>query len=226
MSFACYGMPEFLPWYAARPSGPRRISRGMTDEATRDELERRAADDARLVRRVAEREQAALGELYDRFSRPLFSTAVHILKDAAEAEDIIHDVFLAVWEKASTFDFDRGSAFSWVVTLTRNRAIDRLRARRRRSEILEQAVPSDLGYDSPGSTGEAGAAPGSRDESAIVRAAVASLPPEQRKAVELAFFGGLTQLEISERLKEPLGTVKARIRRGLARLRGVLPHRL
>jgi RNA polymerase sigma-70 factor (ECF subfamily) len=187
--------------------------------------EARAAEDAELVRRMAGGDKHALAQLYDRFSRPLYSTAYHILRDASESEDIVQDVFLALWEKAGVFDPSRGTAFSWAVTLTRNRSIDRLRTRRRRAALLEQSAPADLGYDTnvPSAEGADRAALG--EEAQIVRAAVATLADDQKKALELAFFGGMTQQQIADRLSEPLGTVKARIRRGLLKLRDALPRR-
>jgi RNA polymerase sigma-70 factor (ECF subfamily) len=185
----------------------------------------RGTEDARLVRRMAGGESDALAELYNRFSRPLYATALRILNDATEAQDVVHDVFITLWEKASAFAAERGTAFSWAVTLTRNRSIDRLRSRRRRAELLDQSVPSDLGYDED-SGDEAGELASHREQAQAVRAAVATLPADQQRALELAFFGGLTQQEVAERLQEPLGTVKARIRRGLVKLRDVLAHRL
>jgi RNA polymerase sigma-70 factor (ECF subfamily) len=185
----------------------------------------RGAEDARLVRRMAGGERDALAELYGRFSRPLYATALRILNDATEAQDVVHDVFITLWEKSSAFAVEKGTAFSWAVTLTRNRAIDRLRSRRRRAELLEQSVPADLGYNEDGGA-EAGETAALRDQAHAVRAAVAALPADQKRALELAFFGGLTQQEVAEQLQEPLGTVKARIRRGLGKLRDVLAHRL
>ena len=205
--------------------GGRVHLRGMTSAGTPPSPDERGADDARLVRRMAGGERDALAELYDRFSRPLYATAVRILNDATEAQDVVHDVFITLWEKASAFAAERGSAFSWAVTLTRNRAIDRLRSRRRRAELLEQSVPADLGYaESSGSEAEDLAS--FHDRARAVRSAVAALPADQKRALELAFFGGLTQQEIAVRLSEPLGTVKARIRRGLGKLRDTLAHRL
>ena len=93
---------------------------------------------------MASGDRAAFAELYDRFSRPLFATAARILSDPREAEDIVHDVFIVLWEKASEFNDTRGTAFGWAVTLTRNRAIDRIRQRRRRQELLTESAPSDL----------------------------------------------------------------------------------
>lgn len=182
-------------------------------------LDERAAADAQCVRRMAGGDKAALGELYERFSRPLYGAALAILSDQAEAQDIVHDVFMVLWEKAALFEPQRGSAFAWAVTLTRNRAIDRLRTRRRRTALLEASTVADLGYESRGQEMGSDEQAAAGDDARLVRAAMAELPADQKNAVELAFFSGLTQQEIAERLKEPLGTVKARIRRGLLRLR-------
>jgi RNA polymerase sigma-70 factor (ECF subfamily) len=180
--------------------------------------------DAQLLQRVARRDRRALAELYDRFSGPLYGAALQIVRDPTEAQDIVHDTFVALWEKAATFETTRGSAFSWAITLTRNRAIDRVRMRRRRAELLEASVPADLGYDESGAA-DSGDAAALGEEARAVRAAVAGLPAEQRRALELAFFGGLTQEEIARKLSAPLGTVKARIRRGLLKLRDSLAPR-
>ena len=189
-----------------------------------DAAERQIAD-ARLLRRIAAGDRAAFSELYDRFSRPLYSTAMRILGDPAESQDILHDTFIVLWEKAGAFDATRGSAFGWASTLTRNRAIDRLRSRRRRAQLLEASSPSDLGLDENSSGPSADSAADSQDQAVAVRAAVASLPAEQQNALQLAFFGGLTQEEIATRLQTPLGTIKARIRRGLLKLRDQLAPR-
>ncbi|MEO6876535.1 MAG: sigma-70 family RNA polymerase sigma factor [Opitutaceae bacterium] len=185
----------------------------------------RARFDAELFRRMGRSDREAFAQLYDRFSRPLFATALRILSNTAEAEDIVQDVFLALWEKATTFEPARGSAFAWAVTLTRNRAIDRVRMRKRRSELLAETTAEDAGTQPAGAGLQAGDELASKEQAGAVRAAVAALPLEQQKAVELAFFGGFTQQEIAEKLQEPLGTVKARIRRGLLKLRDTLGGR-
>jgi RNA polymerase sigma-70 factor (ECF subfamily) len=221
---ATSAFPGTLDWVVSKVE-PRSGGFSMSVSDFPPSSDERAGVDAGILQRMADGDKAAFAELYDRFSRPLFSTAVHILSDASEAQDIVHDVFLALWEKAALFEPTRGSAFSWAVTLTRNRSIDRLRTRRRRSELLDKSAPEDLGYAS--ATAEAaGEQAAAGDEASVVRQAVAGLPAEQKRAVELAFFSGLTQQEIAERLKEPLGTIKARIRRGLLRLRDSIPHRL
>jgi RNA polymerase sigma-70 factor (ECF subfamily) len=184
----------------------------------------RQGDDARLVARMAAGDRAAFAAIYDRFSRPLHATALRIVRDPAEAQDLVHDAFVALWRHAPEFDPARGSAFAWAVTFVRNRAIDRWRTRRRRGELLAASAPADLGYDEHPAAADAAATAG--DQAAAVRAALATLPLEQQRAVELAFFGGLTQEEIAAQLAAPLGTIKARIRRGLLKLRDSLPRRL
>lgn len=194
----------------------------MTTGGPTSEAGDRQSEDGDLVRRMASGDKEACSKLYDRFSRPLYSVAFRILNDQAEAEDIVQDVFLTLWNKAGSFDIVRGSAFGWAVTLTRNRAIDRVRTRRRRSTLLSESVVEDV----PG--GSSSADPDSVDDlmlkekATAVRAALSTLPREQVHALELAFFSGLTQQEIASRLSEPLGTVKARIRRGLLKLRDTL----
>lgn len=197
----------------------------MTASGPSEHPDERHAEDARLLTRVAAGDREAFSELYDRFSKPLYATAVRILTDTAEAQDVVHDAFVALWDKARTYESSRGTAFSWALTLTRNRAIDRLRSRRRRAELLDNSAPSDLGLDENSSGPSADASADSSDQAAAVRAAVETLPPEQQSALKLAFFSGLTQEEIATRLRTPLGTIKARIRRGLLKLREQLAAR-
>jgi RNA polymerase sigma-70 factor (ECF subfamily) len=185
----------------------------------------RARADAELLRRIARDDREAFSQLYDRFSRPLYATALRILNNPSEAEDIVQDVFLSLWEKAATFEVARGSAFAWAVTLTRNRAIDRIRMRTRRAELLSQTTVEDAGTQPSDAGPDSATRLLLKEQSGTVRAAVAALPPEQQRAVELAFFSGLTQQEIAAQLQEPLGTVKARIRRGLLKLRDILGGR-
>lgn len=218
-------LPVGLGWTAGQAHGRGRLCPRMTaPEATPSPGERDAID-ARLMQQVAHGDKQAFAELYDRFSGPLFGTALRVVRDPDEAQDIVHDAFVAVWEKAGTFERSRGTAFSWFVTLVRNRAIDRVRMRRRRAELLSHAAPSDLGYADHQAAPTADTVATSADDARIVRAAVAALPAEQQHALELAFFGGLTQEQIAGQLKEPLGTVKARIRRGLLKLRESLARR-
>jgi RNA polymerase sigma-70 factor (ECF subfamily) len=198
----------------------------MTSDEENDLPAKRASANAALIRRMAGGDRDALAELYDNLSRPLYATARHILNDAAEAQDVVHDVFLTLWENAASFDSGRGAAFSWAVTLTRNRSIDRLRTRSNRARLLGNSVPDDLGYGSDTADIGGGERAELGDRAVAVRSAMAELPAEQQRALELAFFSGLTQKEIAEKLSEPIGTIKARIRRGLIKLRDTLAGRL
>jgi RNA polymerase sigma-70 factor, ECF subfamily len=198
----------------------------MTSSGDIDSFEKRASVNAALIRRMGGGDREALAELYDNLSRPLYATARHILNDAAEAQDVVHDVFLSLWENAKSFDSGRGAAFSWAVTLTRNRSIDRLRTRANRARLLGNSIPDDLGYGNESGDLEGSSRAELGDRAVAVRAAMAELPAEQQRALELAFFSGLTQKEIAEKLSEPIGTVKARIRRGLMKLRDSLANRL
>ena len=228
MSLLLSSLSDVFTYAVARTDDRvRRTARDrMSDAVPTPPSDERQQEDARLLGRVAQGDKAAFAALYDRFSRPLYATALRVVNDAAEAQDIVHDTFVTLWEKAATFETGRGTAFAWAMTLVRNRAIDRVRMRRRRAELLTASAPADLGYDenSSGPVADDSAALG--DEATAVRAAVATLPPDQKRALELAFFSGLTQQQIAEKLSEPLGTVKARIRRGLLKLRDSLARRL
>jgi RNA polymerase sigma-70 factor (ECF subfamily) len=177
-------------------------------------------DDAELLVRVARQDRDAFAQLYDRYSAVLYSMAYRILNDRTEASDVLQDVFLQIWGKANTFDPRLGRPFNWAVTLTRNRAIDRLRALRRRYSFIEE-VQHEMADDRPRSfAGDTEIF--NREKVSRVRAAVETLPLEQRQAIEMAFLGGMTQDEISRSLNQPLGTIKARIRRGMLKMRDTL----
>lgn len=176
--------------------------------------------DRQNIRRVAGGDQEAFAELYDRLSSPLYSLAHRMLGDAGEAQDALQDVFLQIWSRAAKYDSKQSSVFSWAILLTRSRIIDRLRARGRRLRVILPPSDRDEVDFSIASEAEGVAdTAGRNEEAAHVRSILHELPGEQREAIELAFFGDLTHHEISERLGQPLGTVKARIRRGLLRLR-------
>jgi RNA polymerase sigma-70 factor (ECF subfamily) len=227
MSFVLSILPYSLTWTELEiSSGEADLDVRMTALGDSDLTEERKNINSALIRRMAGGDRDALAELYDSLSRPLYSTAKYILNDASEAQDVVHDVFLALWKNAGSFDSSRGAAFSWAVTLTRNRSIDRLRTRANRARLLGKSVPDDLGY---GSASDAIGADVRIDlgvRAVAVRSALSELPKEQQRALELAFFSGLTQREIAEKLSEPIGTVKARIRRGLLKLRYALANRL
>jgi len=177
-------------------------------------------DDELLLGKVAQGDRTAFIAIYDRFSTPLYSLAIKMLANETEAEDLLQEVFLSIWNKAGTFRADRGSAFSWVVAQLRNRAIDKIRSRRRRGELLEANAP-DLEPTSSATPSSAQNCVTS-ERAREVRSAMLQLSDDQQQVLRLAYFEGLTQSEIAEKLEEPLGTIKARAQRGMARMRTIL----
>jgi RNA polymerase sigma factor (sigma-70 family) len=171
--------------------------------------------DEALLALVARGDDDALAALYDRFGRVAYNIALRVLRDAELAQDAVQDAFLAAWRTAAAFDPRRGSASTWLLTLVHRRAVDVVRReQRRRTEPLE-----DEGTVAGGATDEDAWI---RDRRRAVQAALAQLPPDQRQALELAYYGGLTQSELAERLGVPLGTVKSRMFAALGRLRDLL----
>lgn len=203
LAFPCAGgfageMTEQTPTSAARPSD----------------------DDAELLARIAGGEAEAFAAFYDRHSALLFGMACRMLGDVHEAEDVLQDAAVLLWERAPLYNPMYGKPLSWAVTLLRNKAVDRIRAAKRKSSLHEAAAaePDPAAADP---------APGLPSETAsTLRKALAELPDQQRQAINLAFFDGLTQQEIADRIGAPLGTVKARIRRGMLTLRDVLGDNL
>jgi RNA polymerase sigma-70 factor, ECF subfamily len=176
--------------------------------------------DREMIERIGRGDQSAFSALYDRLSRPLYSLALRMLGDAGDAQDALQDVFLQIWSRAATYNPEQSTVFSWAVLLTRSRVIDRLRARKRRLRVVGSATGDEDADVADASTMESAADTADKnDEAARVRSVLNNLPSEQREAIELAFFGDLTHHEIAARLGEPLGTIKARIRRGLLKLR-------
>ena len=169
-----------------------------------------------MIERVAAHDERAVGELYDRHSRLLYSLILRILRDAGEAEDVLQEVFVALWTRVHTYDRALGSPVAWLVRIARNRAIDRLRASGVRVRAVESA-PVDATLPA---TPEESAT--TAEESRTVIKALAALPPEQRVLIEDAYFLGLTHAELAERHALALGTVKTRIRTGMQALRAAL----
>ncbi len=187
-----------------------------------EETAERTSQD-QLLHRIAEGDCDALAEFYDQTARMLFSVAGRILGDAHEAEDATHDVFLQIREKASTFNPDLGSPVAWAVGITRNRCLDRLRSRQRRNQLATRLENETKGAENDKAPSHSELP---HDEASTLRSALFALPPEQRQAIEMAFFGGLTHQEIADDLHQPLGTIKARIRRGMLKLRETLRPKL
>jgi RNA polymerase sigma-70 factor (ECF subfamily) len=180
---------------------------------TAERLQDDSCADVQLIQRMVERDQTALGELYDRYGRLLFSLIQRILGDRSEAEEVLQEVFVQAWTRCGTYDATLGSVVGWLVRVARNRAIDRLRANGVRGRTIE-TTPLEV------TTPESHAWNGERAR-AVMRA-LNGLPPEQRLLIEQAYFEGLTQSELAARHQLPLGTVKTRMRMGLQALRGEL----
>ena len=181
--------------------------------------------DHHLVGRMSEGEDAALGELYDRYGKTLYALALAIVREPADAEEVVVDAFGQAWRQAGAFDPLRGSVGAWLATIARSRALDTVRARGRRARAHERAAQlSDEGLATPvAALGPDPARGAERGEARrLVAEALAGLPEPQRVAIELAYFEGLSQSEIAARLAEPLGTIKTRMRAGMEKLRGLL----
>jgi RNA polymerase sigma-70 factor (ECF subfamily) len=174
--------------------------------------------DAVLARRIRSGDREAVGELYDRYAGIAMAVAIRVLRDRGAAEDVVHDAFVAVWQKIDRFDVAHGSLRSWLLTIVRNRAIDRLR-RVRPAEDVDELDSRSLLRSTPNPTWDAAIA--SLDRRALA-AAVATLPTEQREAVELAYFEGLTYREVAVRMEIPPGTASGRLRLALVKLREAL----
>jgi RNA polymerase sigma-70 factor (ECF subfamily) len=179
--------------------------------------------DADLVRRVAERDESAMGELYDRFAPSLLAICGRILGRGAEADDVVQEVFLQVWRQAARYDSGRSSVAGWLALIARSRAIDRLRSRRVAERTADQANAENprLHASSEGPRNVLFA-----ERRARIADALGALPGEQREVIELAFFAGLTQSEIALRTGTPLGTVKTRTLLAMKKLRAALESEL
>ena len=181
-------------------------------------LESRQADRASLAR-MARGDQAAFAELYDRHARLVYSLALRILHDRADAEDVVQEVFAQVWAQAGRYDPSRGAVAAWMVMLTRSRAIDRLRAKRARPDAAADASAAESVVDL---TAAQDLELLSAEQVTRLQRALVELPEAQRTALELAYYEGLTHVEVAARLAEPLGTVKTRIRQAVLKLREAL----
>lgn len=166
---------------------------------------------------MARGDEEALAAIYDRYRLILFGLLLRILHSRAEAEDCLQEVCLQVWRKAADFDEARGRPFTWLVTLARSRAIDRLRASGTRDRVAQDAARATVEETSDAVTDAIRS-----ERSRVVRRALNLLPEEQRRVLELAYFDGLTQSEIAAHLNQPLGTVKTRTRSGMIKLRELL----
>ena len=171
--------------------------------------------DEALLALASRGDDSALGELYDRYGRVAYGLALRILRDRALAEDAVQEAFLAVWRSSGSFLAEQGKPSTWILTLVHRRAVDIVRREeRRRGEPLDEVVqPAGEATDEEAWL---------RAQRQVVQEALRKLPPDQREAIELAYYGGFTQSELAERLGQPLGTIKSRMFTGLRRLRELL----
>jgi RNA polymerase sigma-70 factor, ECF subfamily len=184
-------------------------------------LEGPQPSDQELLAAISRGDQAALGQLYDRYAAMALGVAFRIVRDRGVAEEVVQDAFVAVWRRSASYEPDRAEARTWLLSIVHHRAVDRTRglaaAGRRTGLDLDQAATTPDQSDVWRQTW-------SRLQRVEIVAALDGLPSEQREAIELAFFGGLTHIEVADRIGQPLGTVKGRIRLGLNRLRSLLRH--
>ena len=195
--------------------------RGPAGQSTSDQARVPIDDDRTLLSRMAAGDEAALGDLYDLWSERVHSLAFWILKDADDAADVVEETFWQIWRTADRYQGQRSAGSTWILMIARSRALDRLRARKRRAEwaaapATVSALQAQVGNtppEQPGSSLER------TEQQAQLLSALAALPSEQRSALELAYFEGLSHGEIAERTSQPLGTVKTRIRLAMQKLR-------
>lgn len=213
-----------LPWLHGRAEG-RGYDRNATATRTGEgrlqepdeERARRRAEDVELLARIVARDERAVEALYARYSRPLYSLAYQVTGADRFAQDVVQEVFVALWRDASRFDPARGAVAPWLFSLARHKAIDLVR---REANVRKRTADVDLELHEADDDVDHETWLNFRRER--VREAIEQLTPTQREALELAFFGGLTHVEVSEKLGIPLGTAKTRIRSALLRLRDIL----
>ena len=189
------------------------------DQADSAALELAALGDDELMALVVRRQEDALGALYDRYGRLVYTIALRITGDRETAEEVVQDIFQSIWQTAGSFRPDVGAFSSWLLGIARHRAIDATRSKRERARAREQILDENVPAGEEASLDSAIA---QRLLRSSIREALAALPLNQRQAIELAYYGGLTRIEIATRLSAPLGTVKTRLRLGLLKLRDLL----
>jgi RNA polymerase sigma-70 factor (ECF subfamily) len=179
------------------------------------------SQDAELMRKVAQGDRNAFGQLFDRYSQLALNLAWRILNERQEAEDVVQEAFLQLWRDAASYREERGSVSTWIVTVSRSRAIDKLRSRKAR-RIFDPGVEDEEVGTVPEQIVDPGADQDALDKRLLVRKAFGSLGVEQRVVIEMAYYEGMSQSEIAKALREPLGTIKTRIRSGLIKLKQAL----
>ena len=195
---------------------PRGILKMNPPGANQDEI------DPAVIRRVAQGDSVAFARVYDAFSGILYSLALRILERPEDTEELLQEVFLKIWRDAEDYDPRRGAPLAWAITITRHKAIDKIRSTTRRLRLYEAAEAEAKNSSLPLAQPASDAA--SSENAQAVRESLGRLAPEVRESIELAFFGGLSHSQIAARLSLPLTTVKSRIRRAMMQLRQSLRH--
>lgn len=196
----------------------------MNTELSSD-LDASIQEDMLLLNRIAQKDSASFQTFYRKYSGLIFTTISNVLNDHQDAEDVMQEVLVQIWNKAHLYEPRKGKPLTWVTTMARNRAIDRIRAKQRRSRLnddfeQENRVAQFEFEESSADLFEA------KERKRVLHQAVSRLTPDQQEAIVLTYFSGLTQAEVAEKLNEPLGTVKARIRRGVSRLETLVKQKL
>jgi RNA polymerase sigma-70 factor, ECF subfamily len=173
------------------------------------------------MRKVAQGDRTAFSQLFDRYHQLAMNLAWRVLNERQEAEDVVQEVFLQLWQDAKTYDRERGNVSTWIVTIARSRAIDKVRSRKVR-HIVDSGVENEDTEAFTERPPDPGASQANLDNRLLVRQAFGSLAVEQRVVIEMAYYEGMSQSEIAEALREPLGTIKTRIRSGLIKLKQAL----
>jgi RNA polymerase sigma-70 factor (ECF subfamily) len=181
-----------------------------------------ALDDEVLITRVASRDSSALEQLYDRYARIVYATALRMLGNAELAEDIVQETFWRVWRRSTSFAIGRGQVAGWIFGIAHNLCIDELRRQRSRPTTAQNEHEEQAMLDQPDAQSDVVSAAIERERRRIILQALAQIPPEQREVLELAYFRGLSQSEIAQRLNSPIGTVKTRTRLALQKMRDLL----
>jgi RNA polymerase sigma-70 factor (ECF subfamily) len=186
----------------------------------------RMSEAASLMSRIAGREERALEILYDRFSKALFSAIVCIVKRREDAEEILCEVFQQVWDRAASYDPERGAVYTWLLRMARNRAIDKLRSKQHKNSSQDAGEIEEMDSLAGPSTENALDHIVLAERADMVKGALGGISAEQRRVLEIAYFEGYSQSQIAERLNLPLGTVKTRMRDGMKALQGLLKGRI
>ncbi len=178
-----------------------------------------------LLQRIAQKDSSSFQAFYRKYSGLVFTAIANVLNDHHDAEDVMQEVLVQIWNKAHLYEPRKGKPLTWITTMARNRAIDKIRSKQRRSRLNDD-FESESRTEQPEFEESSSDQCEVRERNRIVRSAVAKLTDDQKEAIQLAYFSGLTQAEVAEKLNEPLGTVKARIRRGVTRLEALVKPRL